>query len=104
MDKPKIVLNGKIYTPANPKCAAWRAIVHLKFHDSDVDVEDYMDEMAGVIAKCFDDKAVTKQAIIDNMPLEDIKPAFENLYKWMIHLVNSKLETIPNGEAAAEKD
>ena len=102
--KPEIKLYGKTYTPRPPKMKVWRE--YLAFFDEDkkdMPLEEYLDRNVELIVLAFGQKAVTKEAIDDNVELSDIVPLVRELFLWLQSLTFAKLVKVPNGEAEPVK-
>ena len=99
MDKPKIVIDGKTYTPNSPKMKVWREF--LAFFDEDkqdMALEEYLDRNVDLIVLAFGQKEITKESIDENMEVADIVPLVREIFLWLQLLTFSKLVKIPNGE------
>lgn len=100
VNAPKIVIDGKTYQAKKPKARFWREI--MAFDDSipSLTTVEFIDQMAGIIALAFKD--LTADEILDNVELDDIRKIYADLYKWVLWLLNSKMETLPKNSEAAE--
>ena len=99
MDNPKIVIDGKTYTPKSPKMKVWREF--LAFFDEDkqdMALEEYLDRNVDLIVLAFGQKEITKESIDENMEVADIVPLVREIFLWLQSLTFSKLVKIPNGE------
>ena len=99
MDTPKIVIDGKTYTPKSPKMKVWREF--LAFFDEDkqdMALEEYLDRNVDLIVLAFGQKEITKESIDENMEVADIVPLVREIFLWLQSLTFSKLVKIPNGE------
>lgn len=97
MEKPKITLYGKTYTPASPKMKVWRRF--LAFYDEDktrLTVEEFLDEQVELILLAFDRKEVTREAVDENLGVADIVPLVRGLFLWIQSQAFAHLEKIPN--------
>ena len=99
MEKPKITLYGKTYTPASPKMKVWRKF--LAFYDEDktkLTVEEFLDAQVELILLAFDREAVTREAVDENLGVADIVPLVRELFLWIQSQAFAHLEKIPNAE------
>ena len=97
MEKPKITLYGKTYTPASPKMKVWRRF--LAFYDEDktrLTVEEFLDAQVELILLAFDREEVTREAIDENLGVADIVPLVRGLFLWIQSQAFAHLEKIPN--------
>lgn len=99
MEKPKITLYGKTYTPASPKMKVWRKF--LAFYDEDktkLTVEEFLDAQVELILLAFDREEVTREAVDENLGVADIVPLVRELFLWIQSQAFAHLEKIPNAE------
>ena len=99
MEKPKITLYGKTYTPASPKMKVWRKF--LAFYDEDktkITVEAFLDAQVELILLAFDRKEVTREAVDENLGVADIVPLVRELFLWIQSQAFAHLEKLPNAE------
>ena len=99
MEKPKIILYGKTYTPSEPKMKVWRKF--LAFYDEDktkLTVEEFLDAQVELILLAFDRKEVTREAVDENIGVADIVPLVRELFLWIQSQAFAHLEKIPNAE------
>lgn len=99
MEKPKITLYGKTYTPASPKMKVWRKF--LAFYDEDktkLTVEEFLDAQVELILLAFDREEVTREAVDENIGVADIVPLVRELFLWIQSQAFAHLEKIPNAE------
>ncbi len=97
MEKPKITLYEKTYTPSAPKMKVWRRF--LAFYDEDktrLTVEEFLDEQVELILLAFDREEVTREAVDENLGVADIVPLVRELFRWIQSQAFAHLEKIPN--------
>ncbi len=97
MEKPKITLYGKTYTPSAPKMKVWRRF--LAFYDEDktrLTVGEFLDAQVELILLAFDRKEVTREAVDENLGVADIVPLVRGLFLWIQSQAFAHLEKIPN--------
>lgn len=97
MEKPKITIYGKTYTPSAPKMKVWRRF--LAFYDEDktrLTVEEFLDAQVELILLAFDRKEVTREAVDENLGVADIVPLVRGLFLWIQSQAFAHLEKIPN--------
>ena len=97
MEKPKITLYEKTYTPSAPKMKVWRRF--LAFYDEDktrLTVEEFLDAQVELILLAFDREEVTREAIDENLGVADIVPLVRGLFLWIQSQAFAHLEKIPN--------
>lgn len=97
MEKPKIILYGKTYTPSEPKMKVWRKF--LASYDEDktqLTVEEFLDEQVELILLAFDREEVTREAVDENLGVADIVPLVRGLFLWIQSQAFAHLEKIPN--------
>ena len=97
MEKPKITLYGKTYTPSAPKMKVWRRF--LAFYDEDktrLTVEEFLDAQVELILLAFDREEVTREAVDENLGVADIVPLVRALFLWIQSQAFAHLEKIPN--------
>lgn len=97
MEIPEIKINGEIVKPQQPKAKIWREVMRFDEIKKDMDLTDFVDAHAEIIALVFGG-SITKEIILDNLEIEDIVPTYRKIYLWILALLTSKLEKIPNGE------
>jgi hypothetical protein len=97
MEIPKIKMNGEIVKPQPPKAKVWREVMRFDEIKKDIDFADFIDAHAEIIALVFGG-SITKEIILENLEIEDIVPTYRKCYRWVLDLLTSKLEKIPNGE------
>lgn len=100
MKIPTITVDGKIYKPKCPKAKVWRRVLTFQQHEKDIQAEDYMEEMAEVIAEAFGNENVTKESILNNIDLMDMRDLFSDVFIWFVALLNGKMEEIPKNVKA----
>lgn len=99
MEKLKITLYGKTYTPSAPKMKVWRRF--LAFYDEDktkLTVEEFLDAQVELILLAFDREEVTRKAVDENLGVADIVPLVRGLFLWIQSQAFAHLEKIPNAE------
>lgn len=97
MEKPKITIYGKTYTPSAPKMKVWRRF--LAFYDEDkmrLTVEEFLDAQVELILLAFDRKEVTREAVDENLGVADIVPLVRGLFLWIQSQAFAHLEKLPN--------
>ena len=97
MEKPKITLYGRTYTPSAPKMKVWRKF--LAFYDEDktqLTVEECLNEQVELILLAFDREEVTREAVDENLGVADIVPLVRGLFLWIQSQAFAHLEKIPN--------
>lgn len=99
---PEIIIDDKKYVPVKPKAKVWRAVVELEDNKQKIKNAEIIDEYARVIALVFGIPEITKDCILDNIDLDEIKPLYYICANWVIDQINSKIEQIPNGQTPKE--
>lgn len=94
---PMITYGGKTYTAIPPKVQAWHDFVAFESGVIDTPAELYLEKMAELIASVFEEE-VTKDMVMDALRIDEIKPFFKKVFLWIVRLVNSRLEEVPNVE------
>ena len=100
LKEPVLYLNGRGYTAKTLRVRDWYNFMAFEDKREDISLADYFNKMAGIIASLF--IGVTADDILDKMALEDIKPFYQECYRWVLMTVNSKLGELPNGETGKE--
>lgn len=103
MEQFKIVLDGKEYTTINPKARVWREFVKFDEQKKELELINYVDKHAEMIASVFNDE-VTADKILDNIDLDDIMPIYNDVFRWLLSQISTKLNKIPNAATPAEQD
>lgn len=98
MKYPMIEIKGKKYYAKPPKVKAWHDFMSFDSVAADMPVEDYLQKMADLIASVFG-SPVTGDMICENLRLDEIRPLFTEILRWLVLLVNNKMDSFPNGEA-----
>lgn len=99
VDAPVITINGKTYKAVKPKAKFWREIIAFDESISQLATVEFIDKTAEIIAGAFE--GVTAEMVLDGMYLDDVRKVYTDLYRWVLWLLNSKLEEMPkNAEAA----
>lgn len=96
VSKPVLEIGSQRYTAAMPKVKAWHDFIAFEVGTDDIPAEDYLNRMADLLAGLF--PRVTADMIIDNMPLDEIRPKFKECERWLTWLINSKLQKLPKNE------
>ena len=97
MNRPTIVIGGKTYKAKIPKVRAWRDFMAFETGTGEIPAEEFLDRMAERIASVFD-APVTAKVIEDELPITRIRPLYQEIFQWIVSLVNQKMAEIPNGE------
>ena len=87
MNKPKINLSGKIIEMPKPTAAIWRKVMEFHPTRNDVMLADLVDDYGAIIALAF---GISKDELIDNIDIEDILPAYDDVITYLMNLVVSK--------------
>lgn len=96
MDEPKIMIDGKIYTPGEPKMKVWRHFLSFMEKDkSDVTMEEFLDGNINLIVLAFDCPEVTANSIDENLAISDVVPLTRELFRWLQAKTFSKLAMLP---------
>jgi hypothetical protein len=98
MKAPEIIIDGKVYTAKSPKASYWRKMVLFDERQKDIPDKDYLFAHAELIAEVFDDPFVTGESVLENLNVDDVRPKYLEVVKWIFSLVNSKLGKLPNQE------
>lgn len=87
MNKPKINLSGKFIEMPKPTAAIWRKVMEFDSTRNDVMLADLVDDYGAIIALAF---GISKDELIDNIDIEDILPAYNDVITYLMNLVVSK--------------
>ncbi len=101
MEVPKIVIDGKEYTPSKPKAGVWRELMEFEETKKDIQIKDWLDKHADIIAKVFAQDGVTGPAIIANSNVDEVVPLYNKCFDWLVAITSGKLAEIPNADTAA---
>ena len=99
---PKLKINGEIVHPDRPKAKVWREVMQFDEEKKSFSDASLIEEYAKMLAVAFGGK-VTAEKIIESVDLEDIIPAYRDVYVWLIEIASKKLEQIPNAAAPEEE-
>jgi len=95
MNIPEIVIDGKTYKAKKPKIKYWEQAENLA--QLLVESENFVLEYCRFIAAGFD--GLKAEVVRDGMDLEDLKPTYIEILKWLRSVVDQKLSQIPNAES-----
>ena len=99
MNTPKITIEGKNYAANRPTAGDVRALIEHDAEDkSNMSVADMLGWNIETLAKGYG----LEKADIERMDIADIVPAYQEYARWVLGLVFSKLDKLPNAEGAAE--
>ena len=106
MEKLFIKIWNEVIYPQKPKAFVWRKIMEFdekRFNDESIDMCEYIDTYALVIAEVFSDERVTKDRILENIDLDDILPLYNDCYRYVASLITAKMKQIPNVETPIQE-
>jgi len=101
---PAITINGKKIVLPKPKIKLWRRMI--KFSElqqsGELQGEDVLDEMIGLVETAFSNPEVTREAIEENVSMDDLVPLFDYIRDHVTGVAYTKASQIPkNGIAPA---
>ena len=98
MQTPEININGKVYAAKPPKASYWRKMVQFDDKQQSIPDQDYLAAHAEMIAEAFNSKEVTSEAVLESLTIDEVRPKYLEIVKWIFGLVNSRLSKLPNQE------
>ena len=96
MNTPKLILNGKEYSPKRPTMKLWRAIVEHDAETANLTISEILSRRVEILAAVY---GVDVEILEENIDVSDVLPAYNAAAKWILSLVFEKLEKIPNAAA-----
>ena len=96
MDKPKLMLSGKEYSPKRPAMKMWRAIVEHDAETKEMTIAEILSHRVEILSAIY---GVDLEIIEENIEISDVLPAYNAVAKWVLSLVFEKLDKLPNGRA-----
>lgn len=98
MEVPKIIVDGKEYTPDEPKAIVWRHLMEFSDKQGEYMSNDWLDKYSVIISEVFARPEITPEAVLFNVQLNDIIPLYKICFDWVIAHVTEKLGKIPNAK------
>lgn len=97
----QIMINGKTYTPTEPKARIWREITAFNENRREIKEGEIIEAHVKIIALAFN-KEITEETLLENLELADILPLYFKIYNWIMEKITEKLKKIPNDETPTE--
>lgn len=94
--RPSIILRGKVYKARMPKVRAWRDFIAFETRTADIPAEEFLERMAALVASVFDEP-VNAKMIVNELPIDQLRPLYKEIFEWIVFLVNGKMAELPNG-------
>ena len=95
MNKPKLTLSGKEYTPKRPTMKLWRAIVEHDGETSNLTMPKILSRRMKILSAFY---GVDVEILEESIDVSDVLPAYNEAAK-ILGLVFEKLDKIPNAAA-----
>ena len=96
MNKPKLTLSGKEYSPKRPTMKLWRAVVEHDAETANLTISEILSRRLEILAAVY---GPDTEILEGNIDVSDVLPAYNEAAKWILGLVFEKLEKIPNAVA-----
>ena len=96
MEKPKLMLSGREYSPKRPTMKVWRAIVEHDAETKEMPISDILSHRVEILSLIY---GVEVSKIEESIDIADVLPAYNAAAKWILSLVFEKLDAIPNANA-----
>ena len=96
MNKPKLTLSGKEYSPKRPTMKLWRAIVEHDAETANLTISEILSRRLEILAAVY---GMDAEILEENIDVSDVLPAYNEAAKWILGLVFEKLEKLPNAAA-----
>lgn len=96
MEKPKLMLSGKEYSPKRPTMKVWRAIVEHDAKTKEMSISDILSHRVEILSLIY---GIETERIDNEIDIADVLPAYNAAAKWILSLVFEKLDAIPNASA-----
>ena len=96
MNKPKLTLSGKEYSPKRPTMKLWRAVVEHDAETANLTISEILTRRLEILAAVY---GVDAEILEENIDVSDVLPAYNEAAKWILGLVFEKLDKIPNAAA-----
>ena len=97
MERPTIKIEDKIYAIKELKGKDWRILGEFGENQPQYTDADFIEQHADFIAKFYD---VTKEEILDKMPLEEILPASFAIRNYLLNTLTEKIAAIEKNAGA----
>ena len=96
MNKPKLTLSSKEYSPKRPTMKLWRAVVEHDAETASLTMAEILSRRLEILAAVY---GVDTEILEENIDVSDVLPAYNEAAKWILGLVFEKLDKIPNAAA-----
>ena len=96
MNKPKLTLSGKEYSPKRPTMKLWRAVVEHDAETANLTISEILSRRLEILAAVY---GLDTEILEGNIDVSDALPTYNEAAKWILGLVFEKLEKIPNAAA-----